>query len=177
MTTKVIARLKGPFSLTGEVRLQFIEADLAHYLVKNKVPLYSVLDDMALTPTACRIVPKGIAFRFAEIPDRTAAERLSKGDVTAPIDLLPEIDEDNYSLDNLVGMIVQKLDNIPIATVQKAYNYGASDIIECSLITGSHSEHSPKEFIAPLSPDTVVEIDFDKKIIVVTDMIDYFTEI
>ncbi|MFT6263309.1 MAG: hypothetical protein ACJAQ0_001173, partial [Dasania sp.] len=29
MSTKVIARLKGPFSLTGEVRLQFIDIELA----------------------------------------------------------------------------------------------------------------------------------------------------
>jgi 16S rRNA processing protein RimM len=175
MTQKVIARLKGPFSLTGEVRLQFIDIDLANYLVKNKVPLYSVLDDKVLTPIACRIVPKGIAFKFSEIPDRNASETLSKGDVTADSALLPEVDEDNYSLDDLVGLTVQKSDNIPIATVTKAYNYGASDIIECiTLVNPDNAAEKPKEFTAPVSPDTVLDIDFDKKIISVTEMIDYF---
>ncbi len=174
MTTKVIGRLKGPFSLTGEVRLQFIDSDLAQYLVTNKVPLYSVLDDMVLTPKSCRAVPKGIAFRFLEVPDRNAAERLSKGEITASVDLLPEIDEESYGLNDLVGMCVQKSDNIQIATVQKAYNYGASDIIEC--VTIADSENTTKEFTAPMSPDTVIDIDFEKRIIIVTDMIDYFVD-
>jgi 16S rRNA processing protein RimM len=172
MTTKVIARLKGPFSLTGEVRLQFIETDLADYLIKNKVPFYSVSDDKILTPKAYRIVPKGLAFRFLEVPDRNAAEALSKGDITVPIDLLPEIDEDTYGLDDLIGMVVQKSDGIPIATITKAYNFGASDIIEC--LTIETEQTPPKEFTAPMSPDTIIDIDFDKKIVIVTDMIDYF---
>ena len=172
MTHKVIAHLKGAFSLTGEVRLQFIDSDLAEYLVKNKIPLYAVKDDKILTPKAYRIVPKGIAFRFLEITDRTAAEGLSKGDITVPIDLLPEIDEDTYSLDDLIGMVVQKSDNIPIATITQAYNFGASDIIEC--VTIHNADTPPKEFTAPMSPDTIIDIDFDNKIVIVTDMIDYF---
>ena len=172
METKVVARLKGPFSLSGEVRLQFIDSELADYIVKNKVPLYSPSDAISLTPKSYRVVPKGIAFRFIEIPDRNAAERLSKGEITAPIDLLPKIDTDNYDLSDLISMTLQKSDNTSIAVVQNAYNFGASDIIECVTIAKLSKE--AKEFTAPLSPDVIIDIDFDNKVILVTDMIDYF---
>jgi 16S rRNA processing protein RimM len=173
MTTKVVAYLKGPFSLTGEVRLQYIETDLADYIIKNKIPLYAVIDNRTLTPKSYRSVPKGLAFRFLEIPDRTAAEALSKGDITAPIDLLPEeVSDDGYAADDLVGMIIKKSDNIPLATVQQVVNFGASDIMEC--VTIATDTTPAKEFTAPIIDDVVVDIDFDAKIIYVTDMIDYF---
>jgi 16S rRNA processing protein RimM len=172
MTHKIIAKIKGPFSLTGEVRLQYIDNDLADYIIKNKVPLYSVLDERTLTPKSYRAVPKGLAFRFLEIPDRTAAEALSKGDVTALIDLLPQATPDDYATSDLIGMVVKKTDNIAFATVQQVYNFGASDIIECLTIA---TDTTPsKEFTAPLIDDVITEIDFDNKIIYVTDMIDYF---
>lgn len=173
MTHKIIAKIKGPFSLTGEVRLQYIDTELADYIIKNKIPLYAVSDERTLTPKSYRVVPKGLAFRFLEILDRTAAEGLSKGDLTVPIDVLPPPSEDSYDDDALLDMVLQKKDaKMPLATITKVSNFGSSDILEC--ITIATEAKPAKEFTAPLIDDVVIDIDFDAKIIYVTDMIDYF---
>jgi ribosomal 30S subunit maturation factor RimM len=85
---------------------------------------------------------------------------------------LPQATPDDYATSDLIGMVVKKTDNIAFATVQQVYNFGASDIIECLTIA---TDTTPsKEFTAPLIDDVITEIDFDNKIIYVTDMIDYF---
>ncbi|MFT6072851.1 MAG: ribosomal 30S subunit maturation factor RimM [Alphaproteobacteria bacterium] len=156
------------------MRLQFIDIELAKYLVKNKVPLCSVLDNMTLTPTACRVVPKGVAFKFTEVPDRNASEVLSKGDVTAPIELLPPVDKDSYTIDDFVGMRLQKINQEPFSIVEKADNYGASDIIECKLLEDTLDILKDTVFTAPLTPEIMIDIDFDNNIIIVSDVIDYY---
>lgn len=169
---KTIGRLAGPFSLTGEIRVQFLEMDLAKYLVKNKIALYAENDDRTLTPTACRQVPKGIAFKFAEIPDRTAAEALSKGNLGTDYDNLPPVTEDNYDLDDLIDLKLQDEQGNIVGTVFRAYNFGASDIVDCI-----SEDDDKKEFSIPLTPNTVINYDFDEEIIFVTDTVYEFVNL
>jgi len=175
MSHKVIARLKGPFSLTGEVRLQFIDLELAHYLVSKKIPLTINATGAILTPVKCRQVPKGVAFYFEEVADRNAAETLPKGELSAPIELLPAVSNENYTLEDLVGVTVY-LDNHDkaFATVTQASNYGASDVLECTLLQDMCDKEKGGVFSVPLTPDIIIDLDFEKRILTVTNHVDFF---
>jgi 16S rRNA processing protein RimM len=172
---KRIARLKGPFSLSGEVRLQFIDIELAQHLIKNKAVFYAGGDTITLTPQSCRAVPKGIAFRFSEVSDRTAAEALPVGDVNIEQHYIPEPTSDDYSLSDLVGMVLIK-DEKPIAHIIDANNYGASDVMECKTY-GTENHEKDLIFSAPMIDDIIKNIDFEKKQIIVTELIEKFIKI
>ena len=61
----VLAAIAGAHGITGEVRLKLFTDDLTPYKRFN---------DGALTLKSLRVAPNGAIARFAEIPDRTAAE-------------------------------------------------------------------------------------------------------
>lgn len=166
MKSKLIGRLSGPFSLSGEIRVQFIEHDLAKYLVKNRIELYSAADDRILTPLSCRTVAKGIAFKFTEITDRNQAEALSKGDLMANPADLPEINAESYMLEDLVGLDIYNQKNEKIAIIRHAYNFGASDIIDCVAVDNP----SEKEFSVPMIEDIILEFNFEQNHLIVTDL-------
>jgi ribosomal 30S subunit maturation factor RimM len=174
MTKKVIAHLKGSFSLTGEIRLQFIDIKLAQYLVKHKIPVYLAGKSIQLTPVACRAVSKGIAFKFAEVLNRNDAEKIPKGDIEVQADLLPKATSDNYMIEDFVGFKLRKDNQVFFADVIQSYNFGASDIIECELLIDMLDMKKATVFSIPMTDEIILDINFSTKEILVSDIVDYY---
>ncbi|WP_419808672.1 ribosome maturation factor RimM [Sphingomonas sp.] len=133
----VLAAVTGPHGIGGEVKLKLFTDDLSPYRSFN---------DGALTVTSMR----GNIARFAEVPDRSAAEALRGTALTVARSVLPALAEGEYYHADLIGLPVTTPDGVAIGRVVAVENFGAGDLIEIERPDG-------KQFMVPLRPDAVPE--------------------
>jgi 16S rRNA processing protein RimM len=73
----------------------------------------------------------GAIARFAEVPDRNAAEALRGTALTVPRSALPPLGEGEYYHHDLVGLpVVRASDSAPLGRVAMVENFGAGDVLE-----------------------------------------------
>ena len=125
--------------MTGEVRLKVFAEDLATHRSFN---------GGALTLEALRDGPNGAIARFAEIPDRTAAEKLRGTELSVPRGSLPPLGEGEYYHADLIGLPAAAENGDPIGAVVAVENFGAGDVIEIQRPDG-------KRFMVPMRPEAV----------------------
>ena len=79
----------------------------------------------------------GVIARAEGIADRTAAERWRGVELYVPRAALPEpLDEDEFYIDDLRGLAVERPDGTSIGRVVGLDNFGAGDVIEVALEEG-----------------------------------------
>ena len=146
-------------SVTGEVRLKLfgegVEALSAH----------RSFNDGALTLKKLRDDGKGGAIaRFAELPDRTAAEKLRGTPLTVPRSALPPLDEGEYYHIDLIGLAAVTRAGEPLGTVVAVENFGAGDILEIERPDG-------KRFMVPMRAEAVPEWS-DERLVIASDFVE-----
>jgi 16S rRNA processing protein RimM len=132
-----LAVITGAHGVTGEVRLKLFANDLSGYRSFN---------DGSLTVKSLR---NGIA-RFAEVPDRNAAERLRGTELTVPRSALPPLAEGEYYHTDLLGLPVVSTSGDPLGTVIAIDDFGAGDVIEVQ-------RPDKKRFMVPMNLQAVPE--------------------
>ena len=132
-----LAAIAGAHGVGGEVKLKLFTDDLSAFRTFN---------DGALTIKSLRA---NIA-RFAEIPDRTTAERLRGTALTVPRGALPPLAEGEYYHHDLIGLPAVSSDGMALGTVVAIDNFGAGDVIEIE-----RPDH--KRFMVPMRPEAVPE--------------------
>ena len=107
-------------------------------------------NDGALTLSKVRDDNKGGAVaRFAEITDRTAAEKLRGTLLTVSRDALPPLGEGEYYHADLIGLAaVSDAGAAVLGEVVAVHNFGAGDVIEIRRETG-------KLFMVPMRIEAV----------------------
>ena len=132
-----LAVITGAHGVTGEVRLKLFANDLSGYRSFN---------GGSLTVKSLR---NGIA-RFAEVPDRNAAERLRGTELTVPRSALPPLEEGEYYHTDLLGLPVVSTTGDPLGIVIAIDDFGAGDVIEVE-------RPDKKRFMVPMNPQAVPE--------------------
>jgi len=127
------------------VRLKLFTDDLAPYRAFN---------GGALTLKNLR---NGIA-RFAEIPDRNAAERLRGTELTVPRSALPPLEEGEYYHADLLGLPCISTAGETLGAVVAIDNFGAGDVIEIERPDG-------KRFMVPMRAEAVPEWDAERLVV------------
>jgi 16S rRNA processing protein RimM len=140
-----LAVVTGAHGVTGEVRLKLFATDLSGYRSFN---------GGSLTVKSLR---NGIA-RFAEVPDRTAAERLRGTELTVPRSALPPLEEGEYYHVDLLGLPVVSTAGDPLGTVVAIDDFGAGDVIEVE-------RPDARRFMVPMNAHAVPEWD-DERLVV-----------
>ncbi|WP_375427497.1 ribosome maturation factor RimM [uncultured Sphingomonas sp.] len=135
----VLAAIAGAHGITGEVRLKLFTDDLTPYKRFN---------DGALTLVSLRIAPNGAIARFAEIPDRTAAERMRGTELTVVRDELPPLAEGEFYHVDLIGLACETEAGNPVGHIVAVENFGAGDILEVERSNG-------KRFMVPINAATI----------------------
>ncbi len=74
--------------------------------------------------------------RAPEIASREDAESLKGIRVYVPRAVLPAPDEDEYYLEDLVGLAARDEDGAPLGVIKAVYNFGADDLLELAEIPG-----------------------------------------
>lgn len=140
-----LAAITGAHGVTGEVRLKlFGEGVVA-------LKRYRAFNDSSLTLEKLKDDGKGGAIaRFAEVTDRTAAERLRGTALTVPRSALPPLAEGEYYHADLIGLDAVSTAGEALGTCIAVDNYGAGDVLEIERPGG-------KRFMVPMRPEAVPE--------------------
>lgn len=148
-----LAAISGAHGVTGEVRLK---------LFGEGVPAlkrYRVFNGGTLTVQALRDDGKGGAIaRFAEVADRTAAEKLRGTALTVPRSALPPLAEGEYYHADLIGLPAIATDGTALGECIAVDNFGAGDVIEIRRPDG-------KRFMVPMRPEAVPDWNADRLLI------------
>ena len=161
-TEIVLAAVIGAHGVAGEVRLKLF-GDGVDALKAHKT-FNAGESGRALTPTKIRSDNKGGAIaRFAEVPDRTAAEGLRGTVLSVPRDALPPLEDGEFYHADLIGLPVITTDGAAIGKVVDIANFGATDIVEIELEPAP--EKGTKTLMVPLIPAAVPEWDENRLVI------------
>lgn len=142
-----LAAITGAHGVTGEVRLKLF-CESAESLRRHKH-----FNDGALTLAALRATPQGAIARFAEAPDRNAAEALRGTALTVPRDALPPLADGEYYHTDLIGLPVRTPDGAEVGTCIAVENFGAGDVLDIQL--PPENGHPGKTFMVPMRPRAV----------------------
>jgi 16S rRNA processing protein RimM len=135
-----LAVIIGAHGVGGEVRLKVFADDLSRHKQFN---------DGALTLKSLREGNQIIA-RFAEIPDRTTAERMRGTELVVPRDALPPLGEGEYYHADLIGLPAVSTAGDDLGRVVAVENFGAGDVLEIERPDG-------KRFMVPMTAEAVLE--------------------
>jgi 16S rRNA processing protein RimM len=139
--------------VTGEVRLKLFGEGVA------TLSAHRAFNGGALTLAKARDDGKGGAIaRFAEITDRTAAEKLRGTALTVPRSALPPLAEGEYYHADLIGLAAVSETRVPLGTVVAVENFGAGDVIEIERPDGTC-------FMVPMRDYAVPEWDAERLVV------------
>ena len=154
----LLAVIGGAHGIRGECRVKSFTEDPQAFASYG--PLYDKAGQR-YTVKAARPQKAMLLVRFAEVSDRTHAERLNGTELFVDRSVLPETEEeDEFYLDDLVGLFARQVSGEPIGEVVAVHNFGAGDILEIKPETG------PTVMI-PFSEAAIPEIDVDEGFLLV----------
>jgi 16S rRNA processing protein RimM len=138
-----LAVIIGAHGVMGEVRLKLFADGV------DSLKAHTSFNDGALTLKSIRDGNSIIA-RFAEIPDRNAAEAARGTELTVSRDALPPLAEGEYYHADLIGLPCVSTTGEDLGACIAIENFGAGDVIEVERPDG-------KRFMVPMNPETVPE--------------------
>jgi 16S rRNA processing protein RimM len=124
-----VGRVAGAFGVRGEVRISAYTEDplaLARFGALRRQD-----GSHGLTITEARPAKGGIVGRAKEITTKEEADALRGLRLYVPREALPEPDEDEFYLADLIGMAVQNVQSkAGLGRVKSVQNFGAGDVLE-----------------------------------------------
>ncbi len=140
-----LAAIIGAHGVTGEVRLKLFGDGIAG------LKQHSSFNAGALSPQKLKDDGKGGAIaRFAEVTDRTAAEKLRGTALTVPRSALPPLAEGEYYYTDLIGLPAISTTGDDLGHCIAVENFGAGDVLEIERPDG-------KRFMVPMRAEAVAE--------------------
>ncbi|KQM18799.1 ribosome maturation factor RimM [Novosphingobium sp. Leaf2] len=153
-----LAAVTGAHGVTGDVRLKLFGEGVA------ALKRYRTFNDSSLTVTKLRDDGKGGAIaRFAEVNDRTAAEKLRGTALTVARSEMPALEDGEYYHADLVGLPVVSDTGEAVGTCVAVDNFGAGDVIEIERLADADGKTS--RFMVPMNPIAVPQWD-DVRIVI-----------
>jgi 16S rRNA processing protein RimM len=120
---------------------------------------FRAFNDSSLTLSRLKDDGKGGAIaRFAEVADRTAAEKLRGTALTVPRSALPPLAEGEYYYADLLGLPAVSTDGEVLGTCIAVENFGAGDVLEIERPNG-------RKFMVPMRVEAVPEWDMTRLVI------------
>lgn len=137
----LVAQVAGGFGVKGEVRV-------TAYTAEPKTLLsYGVLlradGSPGLTLVSGRAEKSAVVGRAKEIATKEEADALRGLKLYIPRDRLPEPDEDEFYLTDLVGLQARDPAGAVLGTVRSVQNFGADDMLEIAPAAGGPTWYLP----------------------------------
>lgn len=153
-----MAAIAGAHGVTGEVRLKLFGEGV------ESLRRFRAFNDSGLTLTKLKDDGKGGAIaRFAEVTDRTAAEKLRGTTLTVSRAALPPLGEGEYYYADLLGLPAVSDAGEALGTCIAVENFGAGDVLEVErpAVDGKCG----KRFMVPMRAEAVPEWDAQRIVI------------
>lgn len=153
-----LAAAIGAHGVTGDVRLKLFGQGIA------SIKPHKLFNGGALTLTNLRDDGKGGAIaRFAEVTDRTAAEKLRGTALAVPRSALPPLAEGEYYHADLLGLPAVSDTGEALGTVVAIDNFGAGDVIEIE--RPAVEGEKPARFMVPMRVQAVPEWNAERLVV------------
>lgn len=124
----LVGRVAGAFGVRGEIRITSYTAEPLALL--DYKTLTREDGSPGLTLASARPAKGGIVARAAEVATREEAEALRGLRLYVPRDALPEPDEDEFYVTDLIGLPVESPDGEPLGRIKAVQDFGAGDLLE-----------------------------------------------
>ncbi|MGN6358416.1 MAG: ribosome maturation factor RimM [Novosphingobium sp.] len=148
-----LAAVTGAHGVTGEVRLKLFGEGVA------ALGRYRAFNDSSLTVSKIKDDGKGGAIaRFAEVTDRTAAEKLRGTVLTVPRSAMPPLGEGEYYYADLIGLPAVSTTGEVLGECIAVENFGAGDVLEIQRADG-------KKFMVPMRGEAVPEWNAERLVV------------
>ena len=148
-----LAAIIGAHGVAGEVRLKLFGEGVA------ALKRHRAFNDSALTLQKLKDDGKGGAIaRFAEVADRTAAERLRGTALTVPRAALPPLAEGEFYHADLLGLPAVSTNGEALGTCVAVEDFGAGEVIEIERPDG-------KRFMVSMRAEAVPEWDHERIVV------------
>ena len=136
-----MGRVAGAFGVRGEVRLTaYTEDPLALAAYKT---LLRQDGSPGLTVTQGRSAKGSLVCRCPEIETKEQADAMRGLRLYVPRACLPEPDEDEYYLTDLIGLAVETPEGAALGTIKSVQDFGAGDILEITPAEGGATWYLP----------------------------------
>jgi len=137
----LVGQVGGAFGVKGEVKITAFTAEPMALLAYS--PLLKADGSVGLTLTGARPDKKGVVARAKEVATKEQADAMRGLKLFVPRDRLPEPDEDEFYLTDLVGLEVRSADSVVMGRVKSVQNFGAGDILEIAPAQGGQTWYLP----------------------------------
>ena len=137
----LVGQVGGGFGVRGEVRVTTFTADPLALTAYG--PLLRADGSVGLTLTSARPDKNGVVGRAKEIATKEEADALRGLKLYIPRDRLPEPDEDEFYLTDLVGLKARDPAGAVLGTVKSVQNFGADDMLEIAPAAGGPTWYLP----------------------------------
>ena len=155
----VMGKVLVPYGVNGWVKVYSFTEKLESFLTYKK--LYLSKDQknwIEIKAKEIKVHGKTIIAKFSEIADRTQAENYKNYLIGVPKDCLPQLNDNQYYWNDLIGFEVFNLQNVSFGLVNTYIETGANDVI---VVKGD------RERLIPYTSMTVLKIDTIKDKIIV----------
>lgn len=138
----LVGRVSGGFGVRGEIRLSSYTAEAM--TLGRFGTLLREDGGVGLTLTAARPLKAGeIAVRAREVETKEQADALRGLRLYVPRAALPEPEEDEFYLADLIGLEARGPDDALMGQVKSVQNFGAGDILEIAPAGGGPTWYLP----------------------------------
>jgi len=138
----LVGRVAGGFGVRGEVKITTYTEDPRS--LSDFKALLRQDGSPALTIISARVAKEGLVTRCKGIETKDAADALRGLRLYVPREALPEPDEDEFYLTDLVGLPVRHVsDNALLGSVKSVQNFGAGDLLEIQPALGGQTWYLP----------------------------------
>lgn len=138
----LVGRVAGGFGVRGEVKIAAYTED-----PKSLAGFKALLrqdGSPALTILSARVAKEGLVTRCQGIETKEAADALRGLRLYVPRESLPEPDEDEFYLTDLVGLTVRHItEDTLLGSVKSVQNFGAGDLLEIQPAVGGQTWYLP----------------------------------
>jgi 16S rRNA processing protein RimM len=145
----LVGRVAGAFGVRGEVRITSYTAEPAALLGYKALKRED--GSPALTLTSGRPAKGGVVARAAEVESREQAEALRGLKLYIPRDVLPEPEEDEFYVTDLIGLEAVTPEGEVLGKVKTVHDFGAGDLLEIQPAQGA-------SWWLPFTKDSVPEV-------------------
>ena len=128
MSMILVGRVAGAFGVRGEVRITSFTAEPAALL--DYKDLKREDGSVGLTLTSGRLAKGGVVARAREVETREQAEALRGLKLFIPRSALPDPDEDEFYVTDLIGLAVETPEGEALGRVKAVQDFGAGDLLE-----------------------------------------------
>ncbi|MDR3509426.1 MAG: ribosome maturation factor RimM [Caulobacteraceae bacterium] len=130
----LVGQVAGAFGVRGEVRITAFTEDPLNLLTYKS--LLRQDGSPGLTLASGRSVKGAVIGRAKEIATREEAEALRGLKLFVPREALPEPDEDEFYLTDLIGLEARDPEGALVGRIRAVQNFGAGDLLEIQPAAG-----------------------------------------